>query len=121
VPLPRALPVALGAAGSRELDGVASTLVSRAVEGRGLGDILSGAPGVSPEVASFLAIAERSGDAPQCTGHVADLLMEQALSDSEALFAILMPAALVSAGVIVGGLLVSMVYPYFIFIDSLHP
>ncbi|HLY72969.1 MAG TPA: type II secretion system F family protein [Planctomycetota bacterium] len=121
VPLPTALPVALGAAGSRELDRVAGWLSSRASDGLGLGDVLSKAPGVSLEVASFLSVAERTGDAPQATSQVADLLLEQALSDSEALYILLMPIALLGAGVLVGGLLVTLVYPYFNFIESLHP
>jgi type IV pilus assembly protein PilC len=121
VPLPKALPVAMGAAGSREMDRAAALLTARATEGHGLGDVLSGAPGIGPEVASFLGVAERSGDAPQSTGHVADLMMEQALADSEALFVVLMPISLLVAGIVVGGLLISLVYPYFIFIDSLHP
>ena len=76
VPLPAALPVALGAAGSRELDRAAMSLVAGAVEGRGLGDVLSKAPVVSPEVAAYLALAERSGDAPQAALKVADLLSD---------------------------------------------
>lgn len=119
VPLPRALPVAFGAAGSRELDRASETLTARASEGRGLGDVLAGAPAVSPEVASFLALAERSGDAPDAALNVADVMTEQALSESEALFALLMPAALLVAGGVVAALVVSVVLPYRQFVESL--
>ncbi|HLY11534.1 MAG TPA: type II secretion system F family protein [Planctomycetota bacterium] len=120
VPLPKAVPVALGAAGSRELRRAADELGALASEGLGLGEVLARAPGVSSEVAEFLGLAERTGDAPHATVQVAELLMEQALADSEALFILLMPAALLVAGVLVGGLLVSVVHPYIIFLESLH-
>jgi type II secretory pathway component PulF len=120
VPFPRALPVALGAAGSLELDRMCQLLTSEAGEGRGLGEILAHTPGVSPEVAAFLALAERTGDAPHASAKVAELLTEQALSESEALFVILVPAAILAAGVVVGGCLVSVVVPYFQFLESMH-
>jgi type II secretory pathway component PulF len=119
VTLPRALPVALGAAGSRELDRASETLTAQASEGRGLGDVLSAAPAFSPEVASFLALAERSGDAPDAALKVADVMSEQALSESEALFSLLMPAALLVAGGVVGALVLSVVLPYRQFLESL--
>jgi type IV pilus assembly protein PilC len=119
VPLSRALPVALGAAGSLELDQATELLAGQASEGRGLGDVLLQAPGVSPEVAAFLTLAERTGNAPHATAQVADLLTEQALAESEALFVILVPVALVAAGVVVGGLLVSVVLPYIQFLETL--
>jgi type II secretory pathway component PulF len=121
VPLPRALPVALGAAGSRELDLAAETLLSQASEGMGLGDLLSRAPVVSAEVASFLALAERTGSAPHVAQQVSEVMTEQALSESETLFSLLMPSALVVAGVIVGALVVSVVLPYRQFLESLVP
>jgi type II secretory pathway component PulF len=119
-PLPKALPVALGAAGSREMIRAADALAAGAAEGMGLGEVLSRTPGISPEVASFLSVAERTGDAPESAAQVAELLMEQVRSDSEALFILLMPIALVIAGVVVGGLLVSVVYPYISLLESLH-
>lgn len=119
VPLPRALPVALGAAGSRELDRASEKLTDQATEGRGLGEVLSAAPAFSPEVASFLALAERSGDAPDAALKVADVMAEQALTDSEALFSLLMPAALLVAGAVVGALVISVVLPYRQFTESL--
>src|SRR6185436_17129478 len=76
VPLPGALPIALGAAGSLELDRVADHLTASASEGRALGDVLASAPGVSPEVANFLGVAERTGDAPHATMQAAELLAE---------------------------------------------
>jgi type II secretory pathway component PulF len=119
-PLPKALPVALGAAGSREMSRAADALAAGAAEGMGLGEVLSRTPGISSEIASFLGVAERSGDAPESVAQVAEILMEQVRSDSEALFILLMPIALVIAGVVVGGLLVSVVYPYISLLESLH-
>lgn len=119
VPLPRALPVALGASGSLELGRAADSLASRASEGSGLGDLLSHAPGVSAEVAAFLKLAEGTGAAPQATLQVADLLTEQSVVESEALFVMLMPVALGVAGILVGTLLVSVVLPYREFLSSL--
>jgi type IV pilus assembly protein PilC len=120
VPLPLALPVALGTAGSLELDRASAQLGAQASEGRGLGDVLTQAPGVSPEVAAFLTLAERTGDAPHATAQVADLLTEQALAESEALFVLLVPLAMLVAGLVVGGLLVSVVLPYVRFLESLR-
>ena len=54
--------MALGAAGSLELDRAAGLLASQASEGRGLGEILSAAPGLSPEVGAYLSLAERTGE-----------------------------------------------------------
>lgn len=121
VPLPEALPVALGASGSRDLGEAAASLAGRASEGQGLGDILAHAPGMSAEVASFLSVAERTGDAPQTTAHIADLMLEQALSDCEALFVVLMPVALVVAGLVVAGLLIPVAQSYVLFLESLRP
>jgi type II secretory pathway component PulF len=120
VPLPRALPVALGAAGSLELERASDLLAGQATEGRGLGDLLTRMPGVSPEVAAFLALAERTGDAPHATAQVADLLTEQSLAESEALFVLLVPLAMLAAGIVVGGLLVSVILPYARFLESLR-
>ena len=119
VPLPRALPVALGAAASRVLDGATPDLVRHSVEGRGLGDVLGRMPVIPSEVAALLAVAERSGDAPQVAAKVSEVLTEQARSDSEALFVILVPVALLVAGTIVGGFLTSIVLPYRQFLESL--
>lgn len=119
VPLDRALPVALGAAGSLDLDRAADSVIARASEGRSLGEVLAGAPGVSAEVSQFLEVAVRTGDAPQAAMQVADLLTEQALSESEALFVVLVPAALLVAGAVVGGLLMLVVLPYVRFLESM--
>jgi type IV pilus assembly protein PilC len=121
VPFSRALPVALGAAGSLELDHVTARLAQRASDGRRIGDVLSEAPVVSREVAAFLTLAERSGDAPEATLQVADLLTEQARAESEALYIILMPVALVVAGVVVGSCLVGAVRPYIQLLESFRP
>ena len=119
VPLPKALPVAMGASGSLELARAAERLAGDAAEGRGLGEILAGAPGFEA-VASFLKVAERSGEAPQAAGEIADLLTEQAMTETETLFVLLVPAALLVAGVVVGGLLVSIVSPYIQLLESLR-
>jgi type II secretory pathway component PulF len=117
VPLPQALPVALSASGSLELARRLDHLTGAATEGRGLGEVLKGAPGFS-DVASYLAVAERTGEAPQAAGATADLLTEQAISDTETLFVVLVPAALLVAGVLVGGLLVSVILPYLQLLES---
>jgi type II secretory pathway component PulF len=120
VPLSRALPVALGAAGSLELDRAAQDLQGQALEGGGVGDILGKLPLVPAEVAAFLSLSEKTGTADEATLQVADLLSEQALSDSEAMYVILMPAALAIAGVIVATCIVAVVSPYVQFLESLH-
>ncbi len=120
VPLPRALPVALGAAGSLEIDRASQDLAARASEGGGLGEILGRVPSVPPEVAAYLSLSERTGTAADATLQVADLLGEQAQSESEALFIALMPAALVLAGVIVASALVAVVVPWVQFLESLR-
>ena len=119
VPLHRALPVALGAAGSLELDRAPDSITARASEGRGLGEVLAGAPGVTTEVARFVEVAERTGDAPHAAMQVADLLTEQALTESETLFVVLVPTALAVAGGVVGGLLMLVVLPYISFLESM--
>jgi type II secretory pathway component PulF len=121
VPLPRALPVALGAAGSRELDRAAERLLAGSTEGQGLGEVLARAPGISSEVASFLAMAERSGEAPHATLKVADLLGEQALQESEALFVLLLPLALLAAGAVVVAFVTTLALPYQQFLETLRP
>lgn len=119
VPLPEALPVALGASGSLEVLRQVEGLTGAASEGRGLGEVLGGVPGFS-DVASYLAVAERTGEAPQAAAATADLLTELAMADTEALFVILVPAALLMAGVIVCGLLLSVVLPYLQLLESLR-
>ena len=121
VPLPRALPVALGSAGSLQLDRAVSRLADRAVEGLGLGAVLSQAPAVSADVAEFLHLAERAGDAPEATLQVADLLTEQARTESESLYVVLLPIALVVAGVIVGSFVVGAILPYVRLLESYRP
>jgi type II secretory pathway component PulF len=119
VPLHRALPVALGAAGSLDLDRAAESVTALATEGRSLGEVLRAAPGVSSEVSKFLEVAERTGGAPHAAMQLADLLTDQALTESEALFVTLVPAALALAGAVVGGLLLLVVLPYMSFLESL--
>jgi len=121
VPLPRALPVALGAAGSLDLDQAASRLSDRASEGRGAGAVLSEAPGVSAEVAAYLSLAERTGDAPDAALQLAELLTEQASAESEALFVLLLPIALLVAGGIVGSFVIGVVVPYIRLLESFRP
>jgi type II secretory pathway component PulF len=120
VPLPRALPVALGAAGSLEIDRASSELAGRASEGGGLGEVLGRVPSVRPEIAAYLSLSERTGTAAGATLQVAELLSEQAQTESEALFIILMPAALVAAGVIVASALIAVVAPFVQFLESLR-
>jgi type II secretory pathway component PulF len=121
VPLPRALLVAIGAAGSRELDRAAEPLVAAAAEGLGLGGVLARAPVVPPDVAGFLALSERTGDAPGAALNVAQVLTEQALSESELLFVVLLPMALAAAGLVVLAFVTSVVMPYQQFLESIHP
>jgi len=119
VPLPRALPVALGAAGSLEIDRASGDLARRASEGGGLGEVLATVPSVPPEVAAYLSLSERTGTAADATLKVADLLSEQAQAESETLFIVLMPAAMVLAGVVVAAALVAVVAPSVQFLESL--
>ncbi len=120
VPLPRALPVALGAAGSLEIDRASPEVSRRAAEGGGLGEVLGRVPSVPPEVAAYLSLSERTGTASGATLQVAELLSDQAQSESEALFIILMPAALVVAGVTVASALVAIVASFVQFLESLR-
>jgi type IV pilus assembly protein PilC len=120
-PLSRALPVAIGASGSLELARAGDRLSARAAEGAGLGEMMSVMPGVPPEIASYLKLAERAGDASHAAGEVAALLTEQATAEGEALFAILMPVALMAAGVFVAAILIPLVTAYIGFVDQLHP
>jgi type II secretory pathway component PulF len=120
-PLPQALPVAIGASGSLDLSGAAERLSARASEGRGLGELLLEMPSFPPNVAAYLALSERSGDAPAAAGELSRLLTEQASSESEYLFMILMPAALLASGAFIGSMLIPLVCSYIQFIESLHP
>jgi type II secretory pathway component PulF len=119
VPLPRALPVALGAAGSRQVDRETPQLVAKAVEGGGLGEILARSSLVPAEVAAFVSFSEHTGEAPAAAAQVAELLTEQALAESESLFVVLVPVALLIAGAVVGGFLVATVLPYREFLESM--
>jgi general secretion pathway protein F len=120
-PLPQALPVAIGASGSLGLSRAAERLRAGAAEGRGLGELLSELPGIPPDVAAYLALSERSGDAPAASAELSQLLTEQATSESECLFMVLMPAAMLAAGVFIASMLIPLVSSYLQFIESLHP
>lgn len=119
VPLPEALPVALGASGSVQLAAEAEALRGRASEGRGVADALGGAPVIPPEVVGYLALGERSGTVDRSAAELAELLTERALAEGETLFVVLMPAALLLTGALMAGLFISIVVPYFSFLERL--
>jgi type II secretory pathway component PulF len=118
-PLVDALPVALAASGSLGLARASDRLRARAAEGAGIGDVLRDAPGVPPQVVAYLALAERSGTVPRAAEEVAELLTEQAMSESETLFLLLMPSALVVVGAVLATMFVSLVMPYLSFLERL--
>ncbi len=107
-----ALPLALGASGSLELERGAEGLRARAAEGAGLSGALKGAPVIPPQVVGYLALAERTGSPAQAADELADLLARQAAEDGEILYLVLFPAALAVTGGIVACLFVSLVLPY---------
>ena len=119
VPLPDALPVALGASGGLGLARGAERLKARALEGEGLGGILRELPGVPPAIASHIALAERTGDLARAAEDVAQTLTEQAVGESDTLYLVVFPAALLGVGILIGTLLVSVVLPYFQWIQEL--
>jgi general secretion pathway protein F len=118
-PLSEALPLALGAAGSRGLDAASASLSARAAEGAGLEAALKDAPVVTEALAAYLALAERSGRVPEAADELASLLADQAAAESETLHLVLLPSAVVAAGVVLGTLIVSVVVPYFRFLETL--
>jgi general secretion pathway protein F len=118
-PLAEALSLSLGAAGSRSLDRAAPALSARAAEGAGLEAVLREAPIVPESMSAYLALAERSGRVPEAADELAALLSEQAAAESETLHLVLLPAALVAAGLVLGTLVVSVVLPYFRFLETL--
>lgn len=118
-PLAEALPVALGAAGSRQLRAEAERWNLAAGEGAGLTEVLRRSGAVPREVAGYLALAERTGRLPEGAGEMADLLTEQAVAECEALFLFLLPAALIAIGSTMTLLFVSMALPYFRFLEQM--
>lgn len=118
-PLPRALPLALGACGSRRLEREAARMAARAVEGASLEEVLAGAPLFPPEALSVLSEAERRGELPRAAEELSSFLAEQAASDAEALQLVLFPAAILAVGGVVLAFVVSMLLPYFRFLESL--
>jgi type IV pilus assembly protein PilC len=120
-PLADALPVACGASGSRSLEEAAPALAKKAAEGAGLEEVLRDVPLVPPAMRSYLAIGERGGRAPDAAREVASLLSEQAAAASETLYLILLPLAILVAGLLLGGFLVSSVIPYYDFLTRIRP
>lgn len=118
-PLADALPVALGASGSRSLEEAAPALAAKAAEGAGLDEVLRAAPFVPEALRAYLVLAERSGRVPEAAGEIASLLTEQAAAESETLYLVLLPLALLVAGLILGGFIVSSVAPYYDFLERL--
>ncbi len=118
-PLVEALPVALGASGGLELAREAQRLRTTASEGAMLEEVLRQAPGVPPGVVTYLAIAERSGTVPRAAEELSELLTEQAVRESELLFVVLMPTALLATGAILLSLFISLVLPYVHFLERL--
>ena len=119
VPLPEALPVALGASGSLHLARENDRLTARASEGASLSDVLREGPVMPPEVTSYLRLAERTGDLPRSCEELADLLMEQAVAESDTLYVVLLPTALLVTGGLVCLLVVSVVAPYVRFLEEI--
>jgi type II secretory pathway component PulF len=117
-PLADALPVALGAAGSRQLDAASASLSALAAEGAGLEGVLRSAPLVSEPVAAWLALAEREGRVPEAADELAELLTGQAAAGSETLAAVLLPASIVVSGALLGVLYVAVALPYFRFLEQ---
>jgi type II secretory pathway component PulF len=118
-PLADALPVAMGASGSVEMVRVVERLRSRAAEGAGLAEVLRAAPVVPVAVTGYLAVAEKSNQAARASEELAEMLTEQAVEDSGALFTVLLPSALLATGVLLGTLFVSLVSSYAKFLERL--
>ena len=119
VPLPDALPVALGASGSLQLAREMGRLSTRVSDGVSLSDVFREGPVLPPEVISALRLAERTGDVPRSCEELSNILTEQAVSESDTLYVVLLPTALLVTGGLVCLLLVSVVTPYMKFLEEI--
>ncbi len=118
-PLPKALPVALGASGSLGLRRMTERIRALAEEGDGLAAALEGTAVVPPELGTYLALAERTGRLPETCGELADLSTDLATEGSDTLFLALFPLAILATGVVMAALFMSLVIPYMEFVKGL--
>lgn len=120
-PLADAWPVACGASGGLGLEGVARGLSEKAREGAGLAALLSATPDLPAGTSAYLLLAERGGRLPEAADDLAALLTERAAADSESLFIVALPLALVLTGIVVAALMAAVISPYYEFLGQIKP
>ena len=118
-PLETALPVALGASGSRRLPKEAERMRAEVAEGKRLGDLLRLSSVVPPEVAGYLLVGEESGRLPEASEELAEILTEQAAAASDTMFLLLFPLSILATGLLIGTVCVMLILPYFQILEQI--
>ena len=111
-PLEEAIPLALGASGSLQLERASERLAGIAAEGASLSSALREAPEVSDEIVSYVDYCERAGRGPAGARELAGLMTSRAEAESDILFLLLFPAALVVVGTLVLASIGWLLSPY---------
>ena len=102
VQLQDALPIAAGASGSRQLAGEAEGMGGRAAEGETLAEILEDSNVPSPGIQGYLRLAEEGGGLAEGSGEMAEILTEQSRSETDTLFFVIFPLAILAVGLLIG-------------------
>ena len=111
-PLEEAIPLALGASGSLQLERASERLAGMAAEGASLSSALREAPEVSDEIVSYVDYCERAGRGPAGARELAGLMTSRAEAESDILFLVLFPAALAVVGTLVLASIAWLLSPY---------
>jgi type IV pilus assembly protein PilC len=111
-PLRDAMPVACLASASPMMRAESAAVCARLGEGATLAAALAESRFVPEAVRNPLAAAERAGRLAESADSVCDFLDDLVLARAEDADAMLRPAALAAAGVVVGSVIVSLVLPY---------
>ena len=117
-PLEEAIPLALGASGSLQLERASERLAGIAAEGGSLATALREAPEVSAEIVSYVDYCERAGRGPAGARELAGLMTSRAEAESDILFMMLFPAALAVVGTLVLTSILWLIAPYLDFMTQ---
>jgi type IV pilus assembly protein PilC len=118
-PLPEALDLALRGSGDDRLEAIRSRVTALAADGASLSSLLGHLGPAAGVLEVHVRIAERGGGAAGAVADAAELAADLARAESEDLVWILVPPALLVAGAGVGGLVCSLIAPYFEYLVSL--